>query len=219
MQEAQIAVQNAEQKLRAIGGVSRSKDRSLLEVRAPFDGIVVEKHIALGEALPETANIFTISDLTTVWAEFLIAPKDLQQVRVGEAAEVSSTAFDQTAHGKVSYIGSLLGQQTRTATARVTLDNPESAWRPGLFVSVNVVVDSADVSVAVPTDAVQTVEDKPTVFIAVPGGFLPQPVTLGKTSGKEVEVVAGIAPGTTYASQNTFVLKSELGKASAEHGH
>ncbi|SAI60001.1 cobalt-zinc-cadmium resistance protein czcB [Bordetella ansorpii] len=219
LQEAQIAVQNAEQKLRAIGGASRAKDRSLLEVRAPFDGIVVEKHIALGEALPDTANIFTISDLTTVWAEFLIAPKDLQQVRVGESAQVSSTAFEQTAHGKVSYIGSLLGQQTRTATARVTLDNPESAWRPGLFVSVNVVVDSADVAVAVPADAVQTVEDKPTVFIAVPGGFLPQPVTLGKTSGKEVEVISGLAPGTTYATQNTFVLKSELGKASAEHGH
>lgn len=219
LQEAQIAAQNAEQKLRAIGGSSRSNDRSLLEVRAPFDGMIVEKHIALGEALAETANIFTISDLSTVWAEFLIAPKDLQQVRVGEAAEVSSTAFNETSKGKVSYIGSLLGQQTRTATARVTLENPEQAWRPGLFVSVNVVVDSADVGVAIPTDAIQTVEDKPTVFIEVPGGFLPQPVTLGKSSGKDVEIASGLVPGTKYATENTFVLKSELGKASAEHSH
>ncbi|ARP95230.1 efflux RND transporter periplasmic adaptor subunit [Bordetella genomosp. 13] len=219
LQEAQIAVQNAEQKLRAIGGASRAKDLSLLEVRAPFDGMVVEKHIALGEALADTANIFTISDLSTVWAEFLIAPKDLQQVRVGEAAEVSASAFDQTAQGKVSYIGSLLGQQTRTATARVTLENPSSGWRPGLFVSVSVVVDDAGVAVAVPAGAVQTVEDKPTVFIEVPGGFLPQPVVLGKSSGQEVEVVSGLAPGATYASENSFVLKSELGKASAEHSH
>ena len=130
LQEAQIAVQNAEQKLAAVGATPRAKDLSRLEIRA-FDGVIVEKHITLGEALADNVNIFTLSDLGTVWAEFSIAAKDLQDVRVGEAARVSSAAFTGSAMGKVSYIGSLLGQQTRTATARVTLENPDMAWRPG----------------------------------------------------------------------------------------
>ncbi|MCH1999883.1 efflux RND transporter periplasmic adaptor subunit, partial [Achromobacter xylosoxidans] len=67
LQEAQIAVQNAAQKLAAIGAPPQSKDLSRLEIRAPFDGVVVEKHIALGEALADTASIFTLSDLRTVW--------------------------------------------------------------------------------------------------------------------------------------------------------
>ena len=219
LQEAQIAVQNAEQKLAAVGATPRAKDLSRLEIRAPFDGVIVEKHITLGEALADNVNIFTLSDLRTVWAEFSIAAKDLQDVRVGEAARVSSASFTGSAMGKVSYIGSLLGQQTRTATARVTLENPDMAWRPGLFVSVNVVISQRDVPVAIAADAVQTVEDQPSVFIEVPGGFLAQPVKLGKAAGDQVEVLSGLAPGVRYVTDNAFVLKSELGKASADHGH
>ncbi|MFY3653174.1 efflux RND transporter periplasmic adaptor subunit [Achromobacter xylosoxidans] len=219
LQEAQIAVQNAAQKLAAIGAPPQSKDLSRLEIRAPFDGVVVEKHIALGEALADTASIFTLSDLRTVWAEFVIAPKDLQDVRVGEAASVASAAFSGQARGKVSYIGSLLGQQTRTATARVTLDNPDMAWRPGLFVSVNVVTSSADVPVAVAADAVQTVENESVVYVEAPGGFLAQPVKLGRASGEQVEVLSGLAAGTRYVTRNAFVLKAEQGKASASHAH
>ena len=219
LQEAQIAVQNAEQKLAAVGATPRAKDLSRLEIRAPFDGVIVEKHITLGEALADNVNIFTLSDLRTVWAEFSIAAKDLQDVRVGEAARVSSASFAGNAMGKVSYIGSLLGQQTRTATARVTLENPDMAWRPGLFVSVNVVTSQRDVPVAIAADAVQTVEDLPSVFIEVPGGFLAQPVKLGKTAGDQVEVLSGLAPGVRYVTDNAFVLKSELGKASADHAH
>ena len=157
--------------------------------------------------------------MRTVWAEFVIAPKDLQDVRVGERARVASAAFADTADGKVSYIGSLLGQQTRTATARVTLDNPDMAWRPGLFVSVNVVVQTSDAAVAVAAEAVQTIEDRPAVFVEVPGGFQAQPVTLGKQSEDQVEVLAGLEAGTRYVTRNAFVLKSELGKASADHAH
>lgn len=219
LQEAQIAVQNAAQKLAAIGAPPQSTDLSRLEIRAPFDGVVVEKHIALGEALPDTASIFTLSDLRTVWAEFVIAPKDLQDVRVGEAASVASAAFSGQARGKVSYIGSLLGQQTRTATARVTLDNPDMAWRPGLFVSVNVVTSSADAPVVVAADAVQTVENESVVYVETPGGFLARPVKLGRTAGEQVEVLSGLAAGARYVARNAFVLKAEQGKASASHAH
>ncbi len=219
LQEAQIAVQNAAQKLAAIGAPPQSRDLSRLEIRAPFDGVVVEKHIALGEALPDTASIFTLSDLRTVWAEFVIAPKDLQDVRVGEAASVASATFSGQARGKVSYIGSLLGQQTRTATARVTLDNPDMAWRPGLFVSVNVVTSSADAPVVVAADAVQTVENESVVYVETPGGFLAQPVKLGHATGEQVEVLPGLAAGARYVARNAFVLKAEQGKASASHAH
>ncbi|CAO3877598.1 MULTISPECIES: efflux RND transporter periplasmic adaptor subunit [Achromobacter] len=218
-QEAEIAVQNAAQKLRAVGAKPQSNELALLEIRAPFDGVVVEKHIALGEAIAADASIFTISDLRTVWAEFLIAPKDLQAVRVGEDAIVSSTAFDAKAQGKVSYIGSLLGQQTRTATARVTVDNPDASWRPGLFVTVQVVTDDSQVAVGIDADAVHTVDGQSVVFIEVPGGFIAQPITVGKSSNATTEVVKGLAAGTRYVVENGFVLKSELGKASADHAH
>jgi len=220
LREAEIAVANSQQKLIALGAsatVSGTLNR--YEIRAPFDGMVVEKHIALGEAVKEDASIFTISDLSTVWAEIVVPAKDLNVIRVGEKVVVKSTAFDSKAEGSISYVGALLGQDTRTAKARVTLPNPEMAWRPGLFVNIEVVSSEADVPVSVQTDAIQTIDDKSVVFIKVSDGFVAQPVILGRSDGKFIEVVSGMKAGTPYAASGSFVMKSELGKGSAEHSH
>jgi len=73
--------------------------------------------------------------------------------------------------------------------------------------------------VTVAADAVQTVEDKPTVFLRVPGGFLPQHVQTGRSDGKRVEIVGGLKPGAAYAASGSFVVKSQQGKSSATHTH
>ncbi len=219
LQEADIAVQNASQKLAAVGATGASTGLNRFEIRAPFGGTIVEKHLSLGESVVESTSIFTLSDLASVWVEFAVAPKDLANVQIGQKVIVSSTAFDSKAEGTISYIGALLGEQTRTARGRVTLINPKGAWRPGLFVTVAVLGDEQEVPLAISADAVQTIDDQPMVFMAVPGGFFARPVKVGRSDGKTVEVTGGMQPGEKYASTNTFVLKSELGKASAEHGH
>ena len=219
LQEAQISVQNAQQKLTAIGASNSSTALNRYELRAPFDGMIVEKHISLGEAVADNANVFTLSDLSSVWAEFVVSAKDVERVRIGEKASINSASSDVKADGTVSYVGSLLGEQTRTAKARVTLTNPQMAWRPGLFVTVDVFGADVEVPVAVKTEAVQDVNGESVVFVAVQGGFVPQPVKVGRTNGKVIEIVEGLKPGARYAAANSFVLKAELGKSSAEHGH
>ncbi|PZQ78186.1 MAG: efflux transporter periplasmic adaptor subunit [Variovorax paradoxus] len=219
LREAEIAAANANQKLLALGATPNSGSLGRFELRAPFDGIVVEKHIALGESVREDAQVFTISDLSSVWAEMSVPARDLPRVRVGEKVLVRSGAFDATANGTVAYVGSLIGEQTRTARARVTLPNPQGAWRPGLFVNVEVVAEEATVPVSVASTAIQTLEDKPVVFLKVPGGFVPQPVQLGRTDGKRVEIIEGLKAGSSYAAAGSFVVKSEQGKGSATHGH
>ena len=221
LQEADIALHNARQKLAAIGastggGSSGGAGLNRFEIRAPFDGTIVEKHLALGEAVKEDASIFTIADLRTVWAEFAVAPKDLATVRVGQKVVVSSSAFESKVEGAVSYVGALLGEQTRTARARVTLSNPQGAWRPGLFVTVSVLGDSQGAPLVVSADAIQSIENKPVVFKAITGGFAATPVKVGRTDGKHVEVVGGLKAGDKVASSNTFILKADLGKSSVE---
>lgn len=218
LQEADIALQNAKQKLSAVGasvGSSNGAGLNRFEIRAPFDGTIVEKHLALGEAVKEDASIFTLSDLRTVWAEFAVAPKDLAMVRVGQKVVVTSSAFASKVEGTVSYVGALLGEQTRTARARVTLSNPQGAWRPGLFVTVSVLGDSQAAPLVVSAEALQTIENKPVVFKAVQGGFAVTPVKVGRIDGKNVEILGGLKVGDKVASSNTFVLKADLGKASA----
>lgn len=220
LREAEIAVQNAREKLTALGPNGTAKGPlNRFEIRAPFDGMVMEKHITLGETVKEDANIFTLSDLSTVWAEIAIPAKNLNDVRVGKAAIVKATAFDSNATGRISYVGSLLGEQTRSAQGRIVLPNPHGTWRPGLFVSVDIATDATDVPVAVASEALQTLEGKTVVFVRVPGGFIAQPVTTGRSDGKRTAITHGLQAGVEYAVAGSFLLKAEHGKASAEHAH
>jgi cobalt-zinc-cadmium efflux system membrane fusion protein len=218
-QEAQIAVRNAQQKLTAVGAPAASNALNQFELRAPFGGTIVEKHITLGEAVREDANVFTLSDLSSVWAEMAVPAQDIDKVRVGEKVLVSSTASSTKAEGTVSYVGSLIGEQTRTAKARVTLANPKLAWRPGLFVTVTLIAEEAEAPVTVRAEAVQTLGERSVVFLSVPGGFVAQPVKVGRAGGPFVEITEGLQPGAGYAATNSYVLKSELGKAGATHTH
>jgi cobalt-zinc-cadmium efflux system membrane fusion protein len=219
LQDAEIALDNARQKVSAMSGNAQASGGNRYELRAPFDGVVVEKHLALGEVVSESSNAFTLSDLSRVWVTFGVAPKDLEQVRVGRAVTVSATELNSEASGSVAYVGSLLGEQTRAATVRVALDNPQGAWRPGLFVSVKVAIDRQQVAVSVPEAALHSVEDRPTVFVRSAEGFRATPVQTGRRADGLVEITQGLPAGTQIASAGSFILKSELGKASAQHAH
>lgn len=225
MREAEIAATNAQQKLAAIGagmgaGAGPAGALNRFELRAPFDGVVVEKHLSVGEAVQDSTAVFTVSDLRSVWAEMKVAASDLPFVRVGEKAVVQATAFESKATGTVAYVGALIGQDTRTAPARITLDNPDGLWRPGLFVNVDLTASSQQAAVSVVTTAVQKIDgDKPVVFVPVEGGFKAQPVKLGKADAQHTEVLQGLTVGQSYVNGGSFILKSELGKATAEHVH
>ena len=218
LQEAEIALSNARQKVSAMGAAGKATGNRY-ELVAPFDSVVVEKHLGLGEVVSESSNVFTLSDLSRVWATFGVTPKDLDKVLVGRNVKVSSPDMNAEVEGQVSYVGNLLGEQSRAATVRVKLANPQGAWRPGLFVSVAVVAHASEVAVSIPEEAIQTVEDKPSVFVRTPQGFQVQPVTLGRSDSGYVEVLKGLAVNTQVATAGSFVLKSELGKGSAEHAH
>lgn len=221
LREAEIAVSNAQQKLAATGaGTGGAGGLNRFELRAPFDGVVVEKHLSVGEAVQDSTQVFTISDLRSVWAEMRVAASDLPAVRVGEKATVRATAFDSSATGEVAYVGALIGQDTRTAPARITLPNPDGVWRPGLFVNVELTASSQQVPLAVASTAIQRMEGQQTVvFVPVQGGFRARPVRVGRADARTTEVLEGLQPGQPYVAEGSFVLKAELGKATAEHAH
>lgn len=220
LQEAEIAVANASQKLSAIGAGAGAGGSSRYELRAPLAGIVVEKHLTVGESVTESTASFTVSDLRSVWAEISVASHQLPFVRVGAPASVRATAFDSTAEGKIAYVGALIGAQTRTAPARVALANPQGIWRPGLFVDVQVLAGESPVPIAVDVKAIQRPDGKESVvFVPAEGGYKAQVVQLGATDGKVTEVRSGLQAGQDYVKEGSFLLRAELGKASAEHAH
>ncbi|BBO17151.1 efflux systems of resistance-nodulation-division group [Candidatus Brocadia pituitae] len=228
LSEAKIKMQAATQKLLSMGHSQNDLDRILdkpdasltrYEMCVHFDGVVIEKHISVGEAVKEDADCFVLADLSTVWAEVTIYAKDLNIVRVGQNVTVKSKASGLEVDGTLTYIGPLVGEQTRTARGIIVVQNPDGQWRPGLFVTVEIVQEEVSIPVAVSVDAIQTLNDRPVVFVQYGNQFEARPLALGRSNGRWWEVLQGILPGEKYVVHNSFILKAELGKAGATHEH
>lgn len=220
LQETEIAEQSARQKLASLGvSATSSGNLTRYEIRSPIDGVITDKNISVGEVIKDDANIFVVADLSTVWIEMTVYAKDVNAVKPGQNARVKATSFEAQADGKVAYVGALVGEQTRAAKARLVLPNPTGVWRPGLPVNVELTAEEVDVPLAISADAVQTLRDSPVVFGRYGNQFEARPITLGRSDAKMIEVLGGLEPGERYAARNSYLIKADIGKAGASHGH
>jgi len=218
LQEAEINLQKAQQKLQSVGaGVGAINNLAKYEIRSPIDGVITDKQISAGQVMNGDESIFVVADLNTVWAEMTIYAKDLGTVKIGQKVVVKASAFDAQAVGTIAYVGALVGEQSRTAMARVVFANPDRIWLPGLPVNIELQSDEVAVPLAVSVEGLQTLDDGVVVFGRYGDIFEVRPLQLGRRDDKYVEVLAGLNLGEKYAAQNSYLVKAELGKANASH--
>ncbi len=221
--EAEAILHLALVKLRSLGVQPESshsgQNLARFEILAPISGLVISKAIALGVTLKEDQEIFTIADVSTVWTAISTYPKDLNIVKVGQKAVVNATAFNVVGEGTITYISTLIGEQTRTATARIELDNKDGRWRPGMFVNAKLVTEEIQVPVAIRANAIQTMRGKSVIFGRYGKYFEMRPLKLGLSDEKMVEVLKGFSAGEQYAAGNSFAIKAELGKDNTSFDH
>jgi cobalt-zinc-cadmium efflux system membrane fusion protein len=189
------------------------------EVRSEISGTVIKKHVTPGEFVDQGEDVYVVADLGTVWVDLNVYRQDFARLRVGQRVLLDAGDGVPQAEGTIGYISPFGAPNTQTMLARVELPNPTGAWRPGLFVTGEVIVERATVPSAVRATALQTMRDRPVVFLHVNSVFEAQPVEIGRRDAEFVEVLSGIAPGQEYAARNSFVLKAELGKAGVSHSH
>ncbi len=230
--EASIGLRTAEQKLHALGltseylaGLQSERDANITryEIRAPVAGTVTAKHIALGESLESSTEIFTVADLSSVWINLTVYLKALEAVQVGQEVELKIDHSGVEGRGTVSMITPFTDEATRSATARIVLANEDGRWRPGTFVTGRIKFSELNVPIVVPRVAVQVVEGNSVVFVAEDGAFRMVTVETGRSDLEQVEIVGGLASGTAYVTEGAFNLKATMITsnldAHAGHGH
>jgi cobalt-zinc-cadmium efflux system membrane fusion protein len=207
--EASIALRLAQQQLSATGSGGGALNR--IAVRSPIAGQVIARSATLGQAVAADAELFRVANLSKVTVTTSLVPTDAGRVKPGARVEV--TAPGRRQEGRVTFVSPILDATTRLVPVIATLDNAGSTWRVGETVNVSILVPSTgDRAVAVPSAAVQMIEDKSFVFVRTATGFRAIPVTLGRTNGGQVTVTAGLTGSERIASTNSFTLKAELGK-------
>ncbi len=227
-QVAEFKVKAAERKLHVLGlgekelaGLGEENDRDLAcyELRAPAKGVITAKHVTRGEMVKGGDRLFTIADPGVVWVRLTVYQKDIQAVRPGKEVTLRGDRVALVGTGRISYVTPFLDEATRTAAARVVLENPEGRWKPGMFVSGAVLLEEVEVPLLLPESAFMEMEGRKVVFVETQEGLEPRPVKTGRRDGRFVEVLEGIRRGELYVRENAFTVKAELEKASLGEGH
>ncbi len=201
--------------------VESSESLSTYSVKSLLEGLVIARHVSVGEAVTTERELFVVADLSNVWVDFQAFQKHLPLLEVGQRIHISAGHGLPEAEALVSYISPVVEETTRTATVRAVVENTDGGWRPGLFVTGRVEVSGDEVPVAIPTTAIQTVGEVPVVFVSDEGGFEPRPIRIGRRGPHFVEVTNGLEPGEEFVSAGGFTLKAELqrGELGEGHGH
>ena len=223
-----LKLQTARQKLFALGltnqevsTLSNQKEHAFTqyELRSPLGGVIIQKHLTTGEAVKNDDDVFLLADFSDVWVNIAIPAKDLKYVKLGQVVVVKDDNLAIEAKGKLTYLDSIIDEKNRTVTGRVVIPNAKGHWRPGTFVTLELLLEERRVPIAVPTKAIQTIRDWSVVFVKYGNFFEARPLELGTNDGNWVEVLEGLKAGEQYVVKNSFVVKAEIEKSSAVHSH
>lgn len=201
-----------------LASIESNESLQTYTVSAPLSGVVIARSANPGEQTGDKV-LFTIVDLSSLWVELSLFPRDIAKIRVGQAARIVSSDAGLSGEGKIVYVAPFSNGANQTLTGRVLLDNSQRRWAPGLYVTAEVTVAESQVPLAVRSDALQTKQDESVVFVRDEAGFQSRVVRTGRADSQWVEVIDGLSPGEQYAAANSFIVKAELGKGATEHGH
>lgn len=236
LQAATSAATAAENKLHLLGMDQKAVERLIASgeitprypTTAPIAGTVIDREITLGELVsPEKEALLVLADMSTLWVIADVPEARLHQVAKGSRANVKVAAAGmREIAGVVSYIDSAVDPNTRSARVRIEIQGSAAGIRPGMFAQAEIFApaDKAQSAavLAIPDEAVQTVEGGPAVFVPVPdeeNTFTVQSITAGKAVGGMVPVLSGLEEGRLIVVKGSFILKAELGKGEAKHEH
>lgn len=216
-EQAATDLRLARQRVAASGVRGGSLNR--IVITAPIAGRVVARTAALGQVFAADAaetELFRIAALDRLNVVLSIAAADAARVHPGDGMEV--TGAGRMAMAKVRLVSPALDPQTRLVRVVADLDNRRSQWRVGEPVQARIAIGGAgNAPLMVPTTAVQTLDNRPVLFVRTAQGFRVVPVTLGARDGAMVAILSGISGEDRIATTNTFTLKAELGKGEASH--
>jgi cobalt-zinc-cadmium efflux system membrane fusion protein len=215
--QAQADMQSSEDVLRALGlkdpeAVMKlpPKTTSQIPVIAPVGGDIVERLVGPGQLLLAGATqIFTISDMSTVWVLVNVYQSDMAYVHPGDSVDITTDSYPDVFHGKISYIGSALDPNTRTLQARIVTSNPAKKLKKDMYVTATVQAGAVRDALIVPDAAVlRDTENQP--FIYVQSGsnqFARRLVKVGDSQGGRTQVTDGVKEGERVVGDGSLFLQ------------
>ena len=192
----------------------------LTRITSPLAGVVTARHARVGETLDPTQPAFEVVDTSRMWAELAVPERELAGVGVSDPVSLRLDALpDHTFEGTIATLSPAVDPATRTAQARVELDNADGLLRANLYGTAWIHGEAAQVAVVVPAAAVQRAGETWLVFVRQEvDTYIARRVQVLARQGARVRVSGGVAPGDPVVTTGSFLLKTETLKDSIGAG-
>jgi membrane fusion protein, heavy metal efflux system len=209
---AQADVDATTQQLHTLG-VDKDHPSGIVDITAPISGVITDQQVtnAGGVQGLSSSNPFTISDLSYVWIMCDVYENDLDEVRVGETADIHLNAYPkQSFKGRIDNILPVLDPNLRTAKVRLEVANA-GLMRVGMFVTATFYGKKAETRASLPASAILHLHDREWVYAPVSQGHFKrlEVVTGNMLPGNMQEVLSGIKPGDHVVS-NALVMQNTI---------
>jgi cobalt-zinc-cadmium efflux system membrane fusion protein len=191
-----------------------------LPVKSPISGIVVERNVVIGQLIEATTTAFKIINLSSVWVDGQIYEKDAGRITIKTAADFLASSYPgEPFRGKVTYIGQVIDEKTRTITVRAEFTNPAGKLKPQMFGELKIPDENNSTALVVPAEALIKIDNADYIFIQKKdSSFEKMAVVAGAGHNEQVEILKGLKDGDKIVVKDAFYLKSELLKASLGEG-
>ena len=200
--------------LDATGKVSKD-----LTFYSPITGFVTDRKVFPQTSVTPDTELYTVSDLSTVWADADVYEYEVPFVHLGQRVSLSMSYYPgKTYTGDISYIYPTVDSQTRTVKVRIQIPNPGFALKPQMFADAQLHVDYGT-KIIVPQEAVLNSGTEQHVFVVHDGGlFEPRKVTIGPVVDGNAVILSGLKAGETIVVSGGFLIDSESGLKNAMAG-
>jgi len=183
-----------------------------MTIHAPIEGIVIHKRVLEGQYVKTGDPLYTIADLSVVWALADIYEYELDWVKVGQKVSIMTpTCPGVPFGGTVSFIDPFLDIKTRSVKVRMDVVNPKCLLKPGMFVDVGLKVPYADKPVlSIPYTALLDTGVRKVVYVQMKdGAFMPVEVKVGPRAGRYLPVLSGLKKGQQVVVSGNYLIDSQ----------
>jgi len=192
---------------------------SVASVMATIKGVVVERKVTTGQVVQPADVLFTVADLSRVWAVAQVPEQQVAQVKVGQSVRIEVPALEnEKLIGKLIYVGQTVNPESRTVLVRTELDNTSGRLKPSMLASM-LIESTPTKRVVVPIAAIVREQDADYVFIEEkPGSFRLKPVRLSSEHNGQRVVLDGLSQGMRIVSDGAFHLNNHRNLKDMEKG-
>ena len=222
LQSTEAKLKALESNLRIFTELATSDEQGTFQIKARKSGTIIERNATTGEVVKANQLLFHAVDLSKLWASANIYEKDISKILLNQDVLVTLDGNPNENHeGKLTYIGSVIDEKTRTLPVKAELINANESLKPGAFVQLVIHTNKKKDAILIPSKAIVDIDEekdeahKHIVYVKEGKSYKPRKIKVIKHDKEYTEVISGLMVGDNLVVNGGY----QLQYAEGAHGH